>query len=191
MGASSHTVKTVILPSISMNRVVRYGERPGLLPARKVRIMPKFVDAFRQWSYKKFKAKYPLLQESVYNTLAELTPAVLAFEVDNHKETPLNWNLLDESTYNLVVSIMTSILSHSELTLSMHGDSKIELTEHDIGLSYLRFRELLYTKGLIDQNIIKETSKPDGSVDYLIKQPIRQNIVISTKRKHWARIKNR
>jgi hypothetical protein len=171
--------------------VVRYGEMPGLLPARKVKIMPKFVDAFRQWSYKEFKAKYPLLQESVYNTLAELSPTVLAFEVANHKDTPLNWNMLDQSTYDLVLSIMTSILSHSELTLSMHGDSGVELTEHDIGLSYLRFRELLYTKGLIDQNIIKETPKSDGSVDYMIEKPIKENIVIHSKRKHWARIKNR
>jgi hypothetical protein len=121
--------------------------------------MTRYRDSFKGYPYKVVKAKYPLLQERVYQTLITLTPARLQFELNCQKdeEFKFNWKTMDNSTYYLIGAVLADLLE----------DPKLIITTHDLMISWARFKELIYTHELLRQGLVKEQIGEDGSVEYI------------------------
>lgn len=145
--------------------------------------MAFYQDTFKGHPYQSAKASYPMLQKVVFDALAALTPTQLQFEIDCHKragtEISINWYMIDSETYLTIGNLVSGLIDTPGLIL----------TQHDLYLSWLRVKELIYTRGLLEQGIVKEHFAADGSVVYVSEEPPAPETKVDNRKKYWARLK--
>lgn len=154
--------------------------------------MKEFSDNLKKYGFKALKRHYNLLQKRVYDVLSDLTPTKLQFILNCRKDEhgmSFNWEAIDAPTYRLIGDVLAELV----------GDSQLIITEHDLIISYQRFRELIWTFQCVRQGLLKEVYADDGSVKYVpadsMQQPQDQPqddvLYQRTRKRHWARIKSR
>lgn len=155
--------------------------------------MKEFSDNLKKHGYKALKRHYTLLQKRVFDALADLTPTRLQFVLNCRKDDrdmSFNWEDIDTPTYRLIGDVLAELI----------GDPKLIITEHDLIISFQRFKELIWTYECVRQGLFKEVYAEDGSVKYVPadtmqapeqSQPQSDVLYQRTRKRHWARIKSR
>jgi hypothetical protein len=138
--------------------------------------MTQYIDSLKLYSFKTIKASYPLFQARIYDVLKELTPTRLRFELDQQTDK-FNWNELDGNTSCLIANVLSDLLD----------DPKLIITQHDMLISWVRIKELLWTGDLLKQGLIQEKIENDGSVIYETEtEPHPPQVHV---RRKWGRVK--
>ena len=153
--------------------------------------MKEFSDNLKKYGFKALKRHYTLLQKRVYDALSDLTPTKLQFILNCRKDEggmSFNWEAIDAPTYRLIGDVLAELI----------GDSKLIITEHDLIISFQRFKELIWTYECVRQGLFKEVYENDGTVKYIPadtmesttqNQPEDDVLYRRVRKRHWARIK--
>jgi hypothetical protein len=120
--------------------------------------MVRYQADLKNFSFQAIRKHYPSTQRRVYDTLLEMTPERLQFElaaIPNREDYKFCQEGLDTDTYAIIGTIMSVLLDEKNLLL----------TKDDIIISYLRFRELVFLYEAVRQGIMV-TQLTDTGVDY-------------------------
>jgi hypothetical protein len=146
----------------------------------------EFSDNLKKAGYKALKHDYPTLQKRIFDVLVALTPKQLEFMVNCRKDDKsmgFNWEGLDTSTYYLIGDVLVELI----------GDPRLIVTEHDVMVSYGRFRELIWTYECVRQGLFNEVQAEDGTTKYVPTEvaPKREPSSSTPYRqgRYWAKIK--
>lgn len=147
--------------------------------------MSKIPDGLTSHGYPALKRNYRMFQRRIYDALAELTPTKFQFLMSCRKEMSFNWEGIDMATYTFIGDVLVELI----------GDPKLVITEHDLLITYNRFRELIWKYECVRQGLMQEVKADDGSVEYVVDddrqpQPNGGNVLFQVKRRHhWGRVK--
>jgi len=146
----------------------------------------KVPDGLKSQGYPALKRNYKMFQRRVYDALADLTPTKFQFLMHCRKDRmSFNWEGIDAATFRFIGDVLVELLD----------DKKLLVTEHDVIISFNRFRELIWKHECVRQGMLREVPNADGSVDYELvnEEPaakIDDDVIYRKVRKrHFARIK--
>ena len=110
--------------------------------------MVKYQGELKSYTFRAIRKHYPCLQKRIYDTLIELTPAQLQFELaaipDKEDYKFCLEGGIDPDTYKIIGTVMASMLDEKNLIL----------TRDDLTIIYLRFRELMFLYEALRQGIM-------------------------------------
>ena len=107
--------------------------------------MLPYQSDLKNYPFASVKRHYPHVQRSIYDTLLELTPSRLQFELHQIEEDrEFCLECVDQDTYEIIGTVMSALLEENRLIM----------TRDDVILSFLRFKELLYIDQCVKQGLM-------------------------------------